>query len=204
MSENGGTMALPKLSPASLLAHIFAPKRNPKPSGIKAVKLKGLQGGRKAGRLAAFNRMSPVKQAMLKQSGQREEYLRGNKTLADIKATVRATAVDLGVARPLRPRPNPAPPRDTRKVSPLWAEEYKRSTIAQLIIDRFNATNVAHNPKAIRNRVGRMNDDQLRKATKLALAVDGAMGIKALARKRYEDDPSLYLPGAEYNAFWYN
>lgn len=197
-------MALPKLSPASLLAHIFGPKRNPKPSGIKAVKLKGLQGGRKAGRLAAFNRMSPVKQAMLKQSGEREEYLRGNKTLADIKAGLRATAIELGVARPARPRATPAPKPDTRKLSPLYGEEFKRTTIAQLLIDRLVASNVTHNARAIRNRVGQMNDEQLRRATKLALAVDGAMGIKRLARKKFDDDPSVYLPGAEYNAFWYN
>lgn len=137
---------------------------------------------------------------MLTQSGKREEYLRGNTSLAEIKSGLRATAVNLGVAKPTKPRVT----KDTRKVSPLWAEEFSRSTISQLIIDRLVASNVSHNPTAIRNRVGRMNDAQLKKATKAALAVDGAMTIKGYARKKYDDDPSLYLPGAEYNAFWYN
>lgn len=192
-------MALPRLNLASLLAHIFGPKRNPKPAGIRAVKLKGLRGGRKAGRLAAFNRMDPVKQEMLKQTGHREEYLTGRKTLADIRREVRFTAVDLGVARPGRN----ASRRSTLKPSPIVGDDAVREIAAQLMIDRLSSSNVPHNPAAIRKRAMRMTDAQVKMVVKVAYPVDGTRKIKELAGKRYEDDPSIYIR-AEANAFWYN
>ena len=94
----------PALTDQSLLGSVFNPKKNPAPSGLRHVELKGLKGGRTAKRLAAFNRMSPLSQEVLKRSGQREAYLRGESTLAEAKSELRKVAVNLGIAKPLRPR----------------------------------------------------------------------------------------------------
>lgn len=194
-------MALPRLNLNTLLAHIFGPKRNPKPAGLRAVKLKGLRGGRKAGRLAAFNRMDPVNQEMLKRSGDREEYLKGNKTLAEIKKGIREQAVELGLAKPPRtPKPEIGPPS---KESPLVFEQFTRDVAAQLMIDRLRTGGVPHNEAGIRKRAQRLTEIQVRRIIQAANAVDGVMRIKTLASKSYNDDPELYIKG-EYNAFWYN
>ena len=98
----------PPLSEQSFLAHLFGPKRNPQPSGIRRTSLTGLKGGRKSARLASFNRMSPVNQELLKQAGLRDAYLRGDAKLSDAKAALRPRGIQLGVAKPLRGgRPNP-------------------------------------------------------------------------------------------------
>lgn len=92
----------PPLTDKSFLGHLFSPKRNPKPSGIRTVSLKGTRGGRTKARLASFNRMSPTNQEMLKRAGMREQYLKGEVTLSDAKHALRPKAIQLGVARPVR------------------------------------------------------------------------------------------------------
>jgi hypothetical protein len=95
----------PSLSEQSFLGHVFSPKKNPKPAGIRKTTLTGVKGGRTKGRLNAFNRMSPTNQELLKRAGMREQYLKGEVKLGDAKAALRPKAVSLGVARPGRPRP---------------------------------------------------------------------------------------------------
>lgn len=90
------------LSENSFLGHVFSPKKNPVPSGIRKTSLVGLKGGRTKARLNAFNRMSPVNQEILKRSGQRDAYLRGEATLADAKRSLRPKAIALKLAKPLR------------------------------------------------------------------------------------------------------
>lgn len=97
----------PSLNDQSFLAHLFGPKRNPQPSGLRKTHLSGTRGGRSKGRLAAFNRMSPVNQELLKRSGLREDYLRGNVSLGIARQSVRPQAVSLGVAKPPRPSTSP-------------------------------------------------------------------------------------------------
>jgi hypothetical protein len=93
----------PTLSNQTFLAHVFSPKRNPQPTGLRKQHLSGTRGGRIKGRLAAFNRMSPVNQELLKRSGLREDYLKGTAKIADAKESLRSEAVNLGVAKPRRP-----------------------------------------------------------------------------------------------------
>jgi hypothetical protein len=95
----------PSLSDQSFLGYVFSPKKNPLPSGIRKSRLVGTQGGRTKGRLAAYNRMSPANQELLKRAGTRDAYLKGEGTLADARRTLREKAVQLGIAKPLRPRP---------------------------------------------------------------------------------------------------
>lgn len=91
----------PKLSEDSFLKHLFAPSKNPLPSGIRKRKLVGTKGRTKR-RLAAYNRMSGANQELLQRAGLRDEYLAGNATLSDARRTLRTTAVEKGIAHPLR------------------------------------------------------------------------------------------------------
>lgn len=91
----------PKLTDVSFLGHIFSPKKHALPTGIRKTTLKGKKGQSK-GRIAAFNRMAPVKQEMLKRSGTRDSYLRGETSLADAKNALRPSAIAQKLARPLR------------------------------------------------------------------------------------------------------
>src|SRR3954463_15769083 len=90
----------PSFTDTNFLAHIFGPKRHAQPSGIRKTRLTGVKGGRSKLRLAAFNRMSPVNQEMLKRAGLRDDYLKGNASLAEAKRALRPQAVRLGVAKP--------------------------------------------------------------------------------------------------------
>jgi hypothetical protein len=97
----GASMARrPANTEHNFLAFIFGPKRNPKPVGLRKTQLSGIKGGRTKARLAAFNRMSPVNQEVLKRSGMREQYLRGEVKISDAKLKLREIGVRLGVAKP--------------------------------------------------------------------------------------------------------
>jgi len=96
-------MARPRLSLTSFLAHVFSPKKNPQPTGLRKTALKWSKGRRKA-RVSAFNRMDSVKQNVLTYAGKREAYLRGEITYTDAKRSLRNDAVQRGVAKPLRRR----------------------------------------------------------------------------------------------------
>lgn len=97
----------PTLSEDSFLGFLFSPSKHPQPAGIRKRTLKGVK-GQKKGRIAAFNRMTPVKQELLKRSGKQDAYLRGEATLADAKNALRPTAIAKNLAKPLRPKAQPA------------------------------------------------------------------------------------------------
>jgi hypothetical protein len=94
----------PALSEDTFLKHLFSPKKNPLPTGIRkrALKVGPASRGYKTGRVAAFNRMSAANQELLRRSGQEAAYLKGTGSLKDARATLRGTAVSKGIARPIR------------------------------------------------------------------------------------------------------
>lgn len=103
MIKTGSNMAKrPRLSDDSFLKHLFSPAKNPLPTGIRKRSLKGTRGRDKA-RLAAYNRMSGANQELLKRSGLREAYLKGDASLQDAKHALRPEAVRRGIAKGLRP-----------------------------------------------------------------------------------------------------
>jgi hypothetical protein len=118
------------LSENSFLAHLFSPKRNPQPSGIRKTELKGLKGGRTKARLNAFNRMSPFNQELLKRSGQRDAYLRGEATLADAKSSLRPKAIAQKLAKPLRTKTKYKPSGMTG-LDRMIAEHLKKTVRAE-------------------------------------------------------------------------
>jgi hypothetical protein len=104
----------PKLSDDSFLKHLFAPSKNPLPTGLRKTTLVGTK-GRSKGRLAAYNRMSAKNQEILKRAGTRDAYLRGETSLSESRKVIRQQAVSKGIAKPLRiPAPNPARSLDNR------------------------------------------------------------------------------------------
>jgi len=96
----------PVLTEESFLAHLFSPKRNPVPTGLRTRPLVHSKGRTRA-RVASYNRMSASNQEILRRSGQREAYLRGEVTLKDARSVLRVVAVRLGLAKPLRPSKRP-------------------------------------------------------------------------------------------------
>ena len=93
----------PPLSDSTFLGHVFSPKKNPQPTGLRKTSLRGTA-GRNPRRLKAYNKLSAVNQEILKKAGTRDAYLKGETTLAEAKRKLRDTAVKLGVAKPLRVR----------------------------------------------------------------------------------------------------
>ena len=145
-------MQRPILSDTSLLAHIFGPKKNPQPTGIRKTKLKGKKGQTK-GRIAAFNRMSPVNQELLKRTGRRDEYLRGEISLTDVRKAVRAHAVSLGVAKPT---PN-MPQLPTRRVqTPMTRRQMVDKLVARHIKITLSDAGRRYSDRGIDERVPRI------------------------------------------------
>lgn len=117
------SMPRPPLSDASFLSHVFHPKRDPQPTGLRKRKLEGLT-GRKPARLRAYNNMTAVKQEILKRSGLRDAYLKGESTLVEARRKLRIEAINLGVAKPVKSR------RTNVKVS---SPEVRRNRLKQMI-----------------------------------------------------------------------
>ncbi len=96
----------PSLTEESFLRHLFSPKKNPLPTGIRkrSLKVGAPARGYKASRVASFNRMSPANQELLRRSGWEVNYLKGTGSLKDARAALRPTAVSKGITKPLRTR----------------------------------------------------------------------------------------------------
>jgi len=111
-------MARPRLTDDSFLAHVFSPKKNARPVGLRKTSLAVTKGRRKA-RVNAFNRMDAVKQAILGRSGAREQYLRGEITFTDAKRSLRNSAVEKRIVKPLRRKYGPSGPTNFRTQTEL-------------------------------------------------------------------------------------
>lgn len=96
----------PALNDSTFLSFVFHPSKSAKPTGLRKTTLKGTKGRKKA-RLASYNRMDAVKQAILAKTGSRDAYLRGDITLIQARGKLREQAVALGVAKPVRQRNRP-------------------------------------------------------------------------------------------------
>lgn len=166
----------------AFLAFLFNPKRKPKPTGLRARPLKGLKGGRKAGRLAAYNRMSAVNQELLKQSGLRDEYLRGEFSLKEARAKLRDRAVNLGLAKPTRPRPHI--PQE-RRLAPVHRpiEDLRRRVVAHRISE-LTAQGVYFRATTIGQTTALMDETEL----EVMLTLSGEQMRAAAASRTFEHD----------------
>jgi hypothetical protein len=176
----------PALNDTSFLGHLFSPKKNPLPAGIRKTHLSGTRGGRTKARLAAFNRMSPTSQELLRRSGKRESYLKGETSLSEAKASLRQAAVSLGVAKPLPKRKNTG--RVTRTALDIKVAAYITETVR-------NAGRPVNQARVDENVVF-IPDDVIGDVPKWDYG-----HIKYAARKgsEYEID----VEGMKRNGFWY-
>ena len=168
----------------SFLAYLFNPKKSPKPKGLRARPLKGLKGGRKAGRLAAYNRMSAINQELLKQSGLRDEYLRGEFSLKEARTKLRDHAVNLGLAKPTRPKPAPHIPQEQR-LAPVHQpiEDLRRRVIAHRIAE-LTREGVYFQATTIGKTTATMDESELN----IMLRLNGKQMRAAAASRTFEHD----------------
>jgi len=183
-------MPRPGYSTSSFLSHLFNPKRSPQPTGIRKVTLTGIRGGRRKGRLAAFNRMSPISQQILKESGQRDAYLRGEATLGEARKQLRNRAVSMGLARPPRVPPVTVAPSRRDAINRQVARHLK-STYAgagKTFNGRTIDANVDNIPDYVIGQVDAWDYEQLKQASRQGSPFE---------YDRIED-------GVRYNPFWYH
>lgn len=178
----------PPLNDTSFLGHLFSPKRNPAPTGLRKTHLTGTKGGRVKGRLAAFNRMSPVSQEVLRRSGKREDYLKGQSSLSEAKAALRQQAVSLGLAKPTRPK-------TAGRIT--YARTALDAKVAKFIKDTVRSAGRPFISEHVDNNVHLIPDDVIAQ-------VEGwdYGQIKYAGRK--DSEYELYVDGMKKNGFWYH
>lgn len=181
----------PPLSDSSFLAAVFSPKKNPVPTGLRKRSVVSTK-GRKTARVNAFNKMPSINQRVLDESKQREAYLRGDITIADAKRLLRDKAINLGIAKPLKPRVTATPV--TRPSRP----GDRRSRVLNHLWDELTASETRSpvNITALRRGTLLMTSDQLTRAVAMA-----APEIKAAARNK---DEEVEIDGKTYNPFFYH
>lgn len=83
------------------LAHVFKPKKNERPVGLRKTYVRSTSGERNARRVRAWNKLSAVNQEILNVTGRKEAYLRGDITLPEAKRILRPIADRRGITQPL-------------------------------------------------------------------------------------------------------
>lgn len=181
----------PKLNDSNFLAHLFAPKKNPLPTGLRKRDVKGGKDA-KATRVRSYNKFSAAQQEVLKRTGLRDAYLAGNTSLADAKRTLRLKAVDAGIVKPLKSRIRTATPTVGRDDG--WEVFHHLNTL--------NGLESKKDPRTIGKLVNYMTGAQREKALRMKTQTD----IVIAARVKARDDSSDYvlLDGKEVNVFWYH
>lgn len=178
----------PSLSEESFLGHLFSPAKKPLPTGLRKTKLKGAKGQHK-GRVAAYNRMTPFKQELLKRSGTRDAYLRGESTLAEAKNALRPSAIAKKLARPLRSKPS-------KTAAPELTDLDKR--IAQYIITTMAGRENPINPQTVYDQNPYLGDN-----AEQEMLHWNAGEIKHAGRSHSEYEV-VDNDGVIHNPFWYH
>lgn len=177
----------PGLTEESFLRHLFSPKKNPLPTGIRKRPIAFTPGRTKA-RVAAYNRMSGASQETLRRAGLRDDYLKGNATLADAKKALRRVAVDLGIAKPTAGQPR----RVTSHLNTLAGD-------VAVHVSRTLARGGTLVAKKFFSRVKHMPESMMRDV----LTWDAAR-IKAYAsHQQDEPDYMVIIDGKPFNPLWY-
>lgn len=177
----------PSLTDESFLAHLFSPKKNALPTGLRARPVAQTK-GRKVARVNAYNKMSAVKQEVLKRSGQRDAYLQGKATFVEARKKLRDVAVGKGVVKPVRRR-GPKPPV---KIS-------RRDALDAMIAQHFVAalkrgeTRQEVDPQGVFKRVPYIQENDLELLDRQTI-IDRA------------SDPQYIMTvnGHEFNPYWYH
>lgn len=179
----------PALTNRSFLAAVFSPKKNPVPTGLRKKKLAGVK-GRSAARLRSYNGMTALNQQILERAGQREAYLRGDATIADAKRVLRNAAVDLGIAKPLKP-----------KIAPIQSSHSigDRTRVLDHLWTTLTGTTTRRPVKlgAVRQGALLMTRDQAMRALRMTATEIKEAGVRGSPEE-------MELNGKVYNPFWYH
>jgi hypothetical protein len=188
-------MKRPSLNPINFLKHLFAPKSNALPTGIRARKLTGTKGRSKA-RLAAYNRMSGPSQEILRQSGLRDAYLKGEASLKDARGELRGRALKHGIAKPTK----------AEKAAAEAAKGKKRAVDAQVDHAAYVASKVAYKLRDAGRKVNFVN--MVANLSVLSTdALDAVEKLDVAEIRAYAGDENntITLPsGRRINPLWYN
>ncbi len=174
----------PALSEESFLAHLFSPKKNALPTGLRARPVVVSKGRSKA-RVNAYNKMPAVKQEVLKRAGLRDAYLKGETTFLDAKKALRPKAVEKGIVRPVRTKKQVV--TGPRRNSRATAGSIARNAMIQLA----RAEREFQAPTIIAGATFVQEDD----ADKLTYDQ-----IKERARS---SDYEIIVDGQTFNPYWY-
>jgi hypothetical protein len=178
----------PTLTEDTFLKHLFSPKRNALPTGIRKSALKPAR-GRTNARVASHNRMSGASQEILRRSGLRDAYLKGQASLADAKRALRQVAVEKGLARPLRTRAG----KPTHK----WTPTSLDATIAVHVVKALRDSGRPVNIDRVHDHVKYLDDDIKVQVVRWPVA-----RIRAYAS---DSDNIIEIPGEKpFNPLWYN
>jgi hypothetical protein len=177
-------MRRPALTDASFLAHIFSPKKNPQPTGLRHRILKGSKGQRKA-RINAYNKMPASKQAVIDRSGNRDKFLRGEVTYTDSKKALRESGVRQGILKPLRIR--------RPKISP------GQQIYDDAVVEHFKDVGLDQaerwDERHVRNRLA-----TTQKTLKRQMLSSDRATIRRNAKRRSDEFADEY----DYNPWWYH
>lgn len=172
----------PTLTTESFLAHLFSPKKNPLPTGLRARPLKVAK-GRKVARVNAYNKLPAFKQEALKRSGLREKYLKGEATYTDARKILRDVAVSKNVVKPLR---TPKPRR-------MSLSRARQGFIAQHLMSQFRSAGTQYNPATVYAGSSFIEDSD---AETIPYSV-----IKERAK---DPDYMITRNGQTFNPYWYH
>ena len=183
----------PTLSEDSFLKHLFSPKKNLLPTGIRKRPITATA-GRVKGRVAAYNRMSATSQEILRRSGLRDAYLKGTVGLPDARKVLRDTAVSKGFAKPLRTRATP--PAKGPSLDGMVAM-HVATTLAKhgKLVDQKFYYRVPFIPPELKPEVLKWDASQIR-------AYGGHNDPEYYARDT--DGELVYIDGHPFNPLWYH
>lgn len=177
----------PGLTTDTFLKHLFAPRKNPAPTGMRKSNLVWSK-SRSRARVNAYNRMSAVNREVLKQSGMRESYLRGEVALKDAKSALRQTAVAKGYAKPLRSKtPGKAPAASRTGLDAL---------VTGRVIAELRKAGKQVDPGKVQSRVPHMPTADKQQAVNWT-----ANRIVAYAG---DDTHMVWIDGKRVNPLWYH
>jgi hypothetical protein len=178
----------PPLSESSFLGFVFKPSKHQQPSGLRKRPVVGVK-GRNPRRVRAYNKLSAVNQEILKRSGQKDAYLKGDSTIGTAKRILREKAVALHIAKPLKPRRGPIPrPEDRRDRLDAMIQRHLRTVIVDQGLP-FNS---------------RTSDDEIAYLDPETGMLQWDYGKVKYAGRKDSEYEVVGADGKTHNPFWYH
>jgi hypothetical protein len=176
----------PALTEDSFLKHLFSPRKNLLPTGLRKRPVAFSKGRTKA-RVASYNRMNAKSQEVLRTAGLKDAYLRGDASLTDARKGLRSKAVEKGFAKPLR---------QAKQAVAKTSRGNIDTAVAAHIVHALKKANFIPNIGRIHNSVPFMPEEDKDKALRFTSAQ-----IRAYAG---DSTKLVTIDGEQRNPLWYN